>query len=1203
MNPEERPMMILKKVFFLAVVILVVASFSFSFSGCGGCQPNVDLGQLTSTGSQPTGGCAGPVAPGGLVGPANLGANDIAAWDIWFEVNGQRTNQPTVGVPGNLVLDVINSFQIPVTVHIQWIENNNLLFEDNYPIPVGESTVPAGWMFNIEGERTIMAKISLVAPIVAEDPANNQASALIWPQAAGGNPPGGGQTQGVDLTWEQVVMTDAAGQDVREPVVGVPVNIIASSRNNGDTTALNITRSFSMNGAGGNDNVPQCAPGQCTPYVIHGYTFFQPGPNTFTLTMSGFSPAQAANARGTNPLTVTVNVLPAGAPPAGGGRTQGVDLGWGDFIMTDANGREVREPTAGVPVNIFSVTVNSGDTTTTGISRFLNIDGQGVLNDAAVQCAPGQNIPFFKNDYVFNQPGQHQVTLSMTGFRPAQAANARNNPSPAPILVNVLPAGANPPSASQGVDLTWADFVLMDADGHEVREPVVGEPVRIISVTTNLGDTAAHNISRFLNIDGQGVHDDHVDHCAPRENIRFVKEHYVFNQAGPHTLTFSMTGFNPAQAPNARGLNPAVATINVREGGLTVIPSEPPSASVYTDESHDLRFGDIGYAQYGYTDAEGHFHEFSTDESAVIPNLPGDFRGFVANDTNYNESNVGVTIKVNGRTIPGGNVTVAEVPANDHGWFQVPYKFTQAGSYKVTYDLDPQNRIQETNENNNHKESIVNVQNSELTTRGGRNDLACLNVQFNQYSPTEITRVGDPVTQTTVGRKGALVGTFYNTDHSPVYAIASLYVDGQLAGPAQPVANEPYRPVYVRVEDYSFATPGIHKMKLTIAPLPGNHADSDSRNSIERDIKVVEGFRILEPMGREVSLVPITPPPTGAPTGPVCDLKAQIPTFWYPGRHIGNKAYVGEQGYVEFKVYNKKDGSVDNTKVHIKVTTPRGAVLADVDKIVNVPANHRDAVGRVDLPALTETGPHTMYVVVDPAPFQKNDTNRDNNSEDHGFTVMGANVATGTENRPMMSTSSEAADCDLVADDVSFWVPGVNHSVSRIMVGQRGWVSYTVRNRKKEPLDAVFSEVRFLLNGQLIAAVPATLNIPATGKAMGKNDVPAFTTPGMYKMALVVDPFSRKKDIRRSDNTLTRSLRVDAYQAATRTDTSSAYNPVGSLLPGILDTVFSAVDRKHKDSSPPASTYNPPAQSTSSTTTTTTTSSKPKTVYTVKTQS
>ncbi|MEI9477293.1 MAG: CARDB domain-containing protein, partial [Deltaproteobacteria bacterium] len=432
--------------------------FAISLTGCAG------LG----------GGGGSGLVDGGAGGLANLGANDVAAWDIWFETNGQRNSQPVVGEPGNLVLDVINSFPRIVTLHVQWFEDGVLREQRNYDIPIGESPVSAGYAFAAEGDHTIMAQITLVDPAVAEEPTNNQVSAPINVQAVGANP-----------------------------------------------------------------------------------------------------------------------------PPAGGGGRQPV----------------------------------------------------------------------------------------------------------------------------QGVDLAWGGLRMLDAARNVVTEPIVGQSVEIDSWSYNLGSTTAQNITRVLTIDDHEVYRDPAPQSlASRQHSAFVMEH-AFDQAGPHTLIFKMEGFTPPQAADARGTNPLTKTVNVR-GGMTPVVGTPPLGTVNTDESHDLKFVEALYFQNGYTDANGTSHDPSTDQSAIYPGLEGGFRGVVLNATNYNESNVGVSVKVNGHVVSGGDITLAHVPANSRSaWFEIPYKFTDPGSYQVTYELDLQNRIRETNENNNREERVVSVSNPRILSRGGRNDL------------------------------------------------------------------------------------------------------------------------------------------------------------------------------------------------------------------------------------------------------------------------------------------------------------------------------------------------------------------------------------------------------------------------------------------------------------------------------------------------
>ncbi|MDD5218579.1 MAG: CARDB domain-containing protein [Candidatus Omnitrophica bacterium] len=1028
--------------------VLSTIFFAISLTGCAGF----------GGGGGPGGTDAGFV-DGGAGVPGDLGANDVAAWDIWFETNGQRNSQPAVTEPGNLVLDVINSFTGPVTIHIQWFEDDVLRFEDDYPnIPIGESTVSAGYAFIAGGDHTVTAKISLVNPAAAEEPGNNQATSIINVQALGANRQGGASSQpvqGVDLTWSEIAMTDAAGNDVREPVAGVPVNIIASSTNNGDTTALNITRSFDMNG-GGSDRVAQCAPGLCAPYIIHGYTFFRTGLNTFTLAMTGFTPGQAANARGITTMPVTVNVLPAGAnpPPSGGG-------------------------------------------------------------------------------------GGQQV---------------------------------------QGVDLTWSELTLTDAAGNEVSEPVVGEPVKITAMSTNNGTVAAQNITRFLSIDGSGFHNDHVPQINPGQTVPFaVPNTYTFPTADAHTISLSMTGFTPEQAADASGTNPLTVTVHVRAGLRPVVGA---TGTVNTEEAHDLEYGEISYWQNG-ADSDPYVHQ-GHDQSAVYSGSTGEIRGDIRNVSNYNESDVRLSVKVNGQSIPGGDITLDHVPANAIRAFTVPYSFSSHGSYRISCDIDTQNGVRETNEGNNHIERIVNVTNP-LST-GNTRDLLCFNIQFKASSTDPASPLSEiPVTRTTVGTSGKLIGTFFNLDRSSVNAIATLLVDNEPVAPARPVTNAGGM-ASMSQDNYSFTAPGIHKMKLKVMPAPGTEDAYESNNSVERDIEVVNpesplGAAPFRPIGLPRLAVPVTAAtPVLAMTsteGPECELVAENVALWVPDpdRKVG-RVTVGQRGWVSYTVKNKKGTAVNDVNSEVRFLL-NGRLVETIPVKLNVPANGQ-ATGKSDFTPLTTPGIYKMALVVDPLK-QKKDKRRNNNVLTRSIRVVApAQSDTGR-------TVVNAPVCELVADDVTFWVHGIDHPVTRVMVGQRGWVRYTIKNKEGKAVKNVHSEVRFLLNGQVMQIVPAGLDIPSQGQKSGKNDVAPFTTPGMYKMALMVDPLNQKKDNRRGDNVLTRSLQVDAYQQYNPAKDSGPSGTFVDTFPGLLDTVLGGKghDKPSGDSTPPSAQAEqtpPPAQ-------------------------
>lgn len=877
--------------------------FAISFSGCSGSG----------------GGGGSGLVDGGAGGLANLGANDVAAWDIWFETNGQRNSQPVVNEPGNLVLTVINSFPRLVTLHIKWFEDGRLRFEDNYPnIPIGESIVsPPSYAFTAEEDHTIMAIITLVDPAVAEEPSNNQVSAPINVQAVGANPPpaGGPPAQRVDLTWTQVMMTDVAGiNEIREPVAGVPVNIIATSINNGDTAAQNITRSFSMDGLSRSDNVAQCAPGQCAPYSILNYTFQRAGPNTFTLAMTGFTPGQAANARGATSLPVTVNVLAGANPaPSGGGQpVQGVDLTWSEVVMTDEAGiNEVREPVAQVPVKIVAASTNYGDTAAQNISRFLNIDGAGDFYDSGVQINPGQTVPFVPpHTTTFSTAGDHTLSLSMTSFTPGQAANARGVLSTT-IHVNVLPVGANP---------------------------------------------------------------------APAGGVA---------------------------------------------GDLTVFLRElSPESLFYTVDGNDA----------------------IPDPSAIPAGMDGKINVAVWNHGNHDENNVQLRVEVDGRSIDGGNPTLERIPANDLRQVQIPYRFFGPGSYRITVDIDPNHRIREINESDNRIEKIVNV--ADRVMRDLSNpDIRCQNILFRQYAtnadPGQERQSGENVTQATVGKKGSLIGNFYNTAGTRAENIsASVMVDNRPVGDPVHVTILPGEIAQVEKANYSFATPGTHKMSLALQ-VPRGVPNSDTRyDIIERNIEVLSS------------------------------------------------------GLAAFRP--------------------------------------------IDLPRLA-----SPLTAVPPT---------------------------------LAMTSTAGPECELVAENVEFWVHGQSSPVTRVMVGQRGWVRYTIKNKKGKAVNNVHSEVRFLLNGQVTQIIPADLDIPSQGQKSGKNDVAPFTTPGMYKMALMVDPLNAKKDNHRGDNVLTRSLQVDAYrQYNPSNDSKPSGTTFVDTFPRLLDT-FTGGKGPKKPSGyvPPPSTPTPP---------------------------
>jgi len=351
------------------------------------------------------------------------------------------------------------------------------------------------------------------------------------------------------------------------------------------------------------------------------------------------------------------------------GATGGPDLIWAVANMGDAQNREVLEPTAGEPVNIYGVIYNQGDTLASNINATIKINDNQVSGTDSLVCDAGLYNRLSALNYVFNAAGDYKLTLDITGCNPPEAG-AATDPSGNHMekTIHVLAAGQAPPqppvAPAVGPDLLWTQDEILDTQGNHVNEPIVGVPVNFSDLIVNNSGIAVDSINVTVSMDGGVINPFPNLTCEPHGPLRIRTLNYVFNAPGDHTLSLDILSCNPPEVGEA-----ASPASNHKEIPIHVLAAgQAPQAPAGDIIAVKLRF--IEYPEAILTDHTTVGHKGSL--------------GFWAKNTFVNP----VDIYLN---MTDGPITIYDGPLNNlrpgEYVYQFDYKFTTAGQHNVVANI------------------------------------------------------------------------------------------------------------------------------------------------------------------------------------------------------------------------------------------------------------------------------------------------------------------------------------------------------------------------------------------------------------------------------------------------------------------------------------------------------------------------------------
>lgn len=723
-------------------------------------------------------------------------------------------------------------------------------------------------------------------------------------QPGAAQPPGPGPVvpaaQGApDLMWAQVEMTNAQGQPVQTPTVGESVNIYAVMYNNSDTPANSVDAVMKIDGTEAQrGNRLTCNARRSNQMVRQNYSFASAGDHVLTLDITGSDPAEIDTVPGNSRANITIRVNPV--PPAPGNLS---DLTSEISFIPDGSDEPVTEVTVPQQGRIHYKVCNTGIATARDIEIRITSNGNDIFrNQAGGNTANiGSLDPrqCYEEDVTNFRIVQERVNVLWMKADPNGAipeSDNTNNEDTASIL-GLAPGAADSLPELEVVNL----FMSRSYMGEPIDSTYTRTGIWKNAEIKNTGSVPAQNVKGYFQINqGPKMWFD-LGTISPGQTVPCGGV-YTFNNPGMYKIIFRVNPDNTTREMNGAAGNNRSIDFTVRQGARHT--GGPAPLEVVPDEGVNFVHTGLSFIPERVEGPSGLILPYVSSGNIEI-GQQGTLACDISNPSDRNFEGVNMRMRMNGRDIRGGQKSIP-LPSHGMGFFRVDYTFEEPGSHIATFEIDYDDRVRENDETDNIAEEIFNVRERHLRARGEdvSNHLECLNIQF-------IPEGGlDSVTRTTVGRKGKLFGTFYNTNRNDTVSgvHARIKVDGSQVGQEGTVTIFRNQITSYDLNNYSFDSTGRHTMTLEI--------DKGSmRDSISRYIIVDEA--IAQQAG-DAAQQPAAAPAQNAPR--TCDLVADSIAYWGPsdeGPGGDVWVYAGDSFDVTYEIRNRLSSAISGVGVEI----------------------------------------------------------------------------------------------------------------------------------------------------------------------------------------------------------------------------------------------------------------------------------------------